>query len=401
MFTSPPKFTNIRKLTHIEGTNISRQIMCSAPRFSLNHQANLTLPTAVVYCEGYFGQTDGKTANGLVRHSQKYRILSVIDSKSVGLDSGDFLDQKPNGIPIVANIEEAIGCNGSVPDYFIFGIAPSSGFLSNAEKDIILQAISLKMHIVNGLHEFLMDDPIFIEASIKHNVRVLDIRKPKQKEDLQIFSGEIRNVDCPRIAILGTDCALGKRTTATILANELTNKGLKVVMIATGQTGIMQGASYCVALDAVPSQFCAGELESVIIKAYKTEKPDIIIIEGQGALSHPAYSTSSFILRGSCPTSVILQHAPKRKHRSDFPDMPMPSVTSEINLIETFSNTAVIGLTLNHENMSLDDILTAIAGYSNELSLPVTDPLSQPVEQLLGIVLSAYPQLASKLAEKG
>lgn len=366
----------------------------------LKEKDNSTQPTAIVFCEGNFGKTDGKTANGLIRYSQKYRIMSVIDSQYAGLDSGDVLDQTANGIPIVASLEDAINLSKTVPEYFIFGLAPTSGFLSGLERKIILHAMSLKMHIINGLHEFLTEDSAFVDASIEHSVRIFDIRKPKRKEELQIFSGKVREVNCPRIAVLGTDCALGKRTTATILANELTNKGLNVVMIATGQTGIMQGAHYCVALDAVPSQFCAGELESVIVKAYEKENPDLIIIEGQGAISHPAYSTSSFILRGSCPTSVILQHAPKRQHRSDFPNMPMPSVASEIKLIETFSDTSVIGLTLNHEGMSSDDIFTAIAGYSNELGIQVTDPLSQPVEQLLDIVLSAYPQLASKLAEK-
>ena len=99
-----------------------------------------------------------------------------------------------------------------------------------------------------------------VDASIKHNVHILDIRRPKAKADMQTFSGKIHSVNCPRVAVLGTDCAIGKRTTATTLANALTKQGLKVVMIATGQTGIIQGARYCVALDAVPSQFCAGEL---------------------------------------------------------------------------------------------------------------------------------------------
>ncbi len=301
---------------------------------------------------------------------------------------------------LCTNIEEAIIQAETVPDYFIFGIAPSKGFLSDSEKQIILDAMSLNMNIVNGLHEFLNDDPVFREASLKNNVHILDIRRPKSKGELQLFSGKIHTVQCPRIAIMGTDCALGKRTTATILANELRNKGLNVVMIATGQTGIIQGAPYCVALDAVPSQFCAGELEAVIVKAYEAENPDIIIIEGQGALSHPAFSTSSFILRGSCPTSVILQHAPKRMYRIDFPDMPMPSVACEINLIEAFSNTTVIGLTLNHEGMSSDEIISEISFYSAEFDLPVTDPLSQSKEQLLQMVLSTYPLLENKISEQ-
>ncbi len=364
---------------------------------SLVKTSNNTIPTAIIYCEGQFGKIDGKTANGLVRHSQKYRILSVIDSENAGLDSGEVLGEEKNSIPMVSDIIEAMDLAEETPDYFIFGIAPSSGILSDAEKAIILDAMSLKMNIVNGLHEFLSEDPTFIEASKKNNVEILDIRKPKNKENLTTFSGKIHSVKCPRIALMGTDCAIGKRTTATILATALREKGLNVVMIATGQTGIIQGAAYCVALDAVPSQFCAGELEAVIVDAYEKEQPDIILIEGQGALSHPAFSTSSFILRGSCPSGVILQHAPKRSYRIDFPDMLMPSVASEINLIETFSDTSVVGLTLNHEGMSVDEIRSSINEYSAQLNLPVTDALSQPTEQLVEMVLSSFPYLESKM----
>ena len=355
------------------------------------------IPTAIIYCEGQFGKIDGKTANGLVRYSHNYRILSVIDSKTAGLNSGEVLNEEKNGIPILTDMEAALTHAGTVPDYFIFGIAPSSGLLSDTEKTVILDDMSLKMNIVNGLHEFLSEDPTFLAASIKHNVTILDIRKPKNKEELQTFSGEIHNVKCPRIAILGTDCAIGKRTTATILVKALQDKGLNVVMIATGQTGIIQGAPYGVALDAVPSQFCAGELEAIIVKAYEQENPDLIIIEGQGSLSHPAFSTSSFILRGSCPTSVILQHAPKREYRADFPKALMPTVASEINLIETFADTRVIGLTLNHEDMSSQEIRSAIDDFATQLRIPVTDALSQPTDHLVQIVSSAYPHLERKM----
>jgi uncharacterized NAD-dependent epimerase/dehydratase family protein len=165
-------------------------------------------------------------------------------------------------------------------------------------------------------------------------------------------------------------------------------------MIGTGQTGLMQGARYGVALDAVPTQFCAGELEATIVEAYRAENPDIIIIEGQGALSHPAYSTSAFILRGSCPQAVLLQHAPGRSHRCDFPSMPMPDPTTEIRLIETFADTRVIGLTINHESMDDAGVTSAIARYEREMGLPVTDALTRSPDQLVEMVLSAFPGLA-------
>lgn len=349
--------------------------------------------TAVVYCEANFGDIDGKTANGLVRHSEKYRILSVIDSEKAGLDAGVVLGEEPKGIPIFRNLADAVTHSESLPDYFIFGMAPASGLLSSHERGVVLEAIDLGMNIVNGLHEFLNDDPVFAAASAAKNVKIIDVRKPRPKKDLRLFSGGITKVTCPRIAVLGTDCAIGKRTTATILTRALNACGIKTVMIGTGQTGLIQGARYGVSLDAVPSQFCAGELEATILEAFIAEAPDVIIVEGQGALSHPAYSTTSFILRGSCPDGVVLQHAPKRSHRCDFEQMPMPAPATEINLIQTFSDTKVIGLTINHENMSDADVDRAITQYELELGIPVTDALTRSNERLVEMVLAAFPQL--------
>ncbi|NTV83431.1 MAG: DUF1611 domain-containing protein [Bacteroidales bacterium] len=136
-----------------------------------------------------------------------------------------------------------------------------------------------------------------------------------------------------------------------------------------------------------------GEMEAAIVEAYHAERPDVIIVEGQGALSHPAYLTSGFILRGSQPQGVILQHAPGRRMRADFPDAPMPDPASEIHLIETFSDTHVIGLTINHEHLTDAEVSRAIARYEIELGIPVTDALSRPVERLVGMALAAFPQL--------
>ncbi len=366
-------------------------------------QPNLALKriqseTAIIYCEGNFGGIDGKTANGLVRHSEKYEILSIIDSEKIGQDAGEVLDGEPNGISICRNLDEALADAGRVPDYFIFGIAPASGMLSLIERQLLLRAIAHGMNIVNGLHEFLNDDPEFTAACSESGVIIRDIRRPRDKKDLRVFSGRISEVTCPRIAVLGTDCAIGKRTTATILANALKERGINAVLISTGQTGLIQGTRYGLALDAVPSQFCAGELEGAIIEAFENEDPDVILIEGQGSLSHPAYSTSSFILRGSCPQGVILQHAPGRQHRCDFDGMPMPSPVSEINLIETFSNTKVIGLTINHENMTNAEVSTAITRYEKELEIPSTDALTRSPKRLVEMVLSVFPQIGGAVS---
>lgn len=349
--------------------------------------------TAVVYCEGNFAKIDGKTANGLVRHSEAYRILSVIDSDHSRKDSGQVLDNAVNHIPIFENLDAAVAHETVVPNTLIYGMAPSTGRLSPADRGVVLDAITRGMNIVSGLHEYLSDDAEIANAASEQFVTIRDIRKPKPSKDMRLFDGSVANVDALRIAVLGTDCAIGKRTTATVLARALNAKGIKTVLVGTGQTGLMQGAKYGVAMDAVPPQFCCGELEGAIVAASKAERPDVILIEGQGALSHPAFCTSAFILRGSQPDAVILQHAPKRAHRCDFPDMPMPTPATEIALIEGFADTKVIGVTLNHEGMSDAEIRDTITGQSEKLGLPVTDALGRPAAHLLAMVCAAYPGL--------
>lgn len=360
--------------------------------------AGLSRPgTAIVYCEANFGDGDGKTANGLVRHSEKYEIVAVIDSHKAGLDAGAVLDGESNGIPICRDLDDAMMRSG-VPEYFIFGMAPASGMLSPSERRVVLDAVNLGLNIVNGLHEFLNDDPEFAAAAAANHVEIRDVRKPRAKKDLRMFSDRIRLVSAPRIAVLGTDCAIGKRTTASILTHELNERGVKAVMVGTGQTSLIQGARYGVVLDAIPSQFCAGELEAAIVDASENEDPDVIIVEGQSSLSHPAFSSSAFVLRGSRPDGVILQHAPGRPHRCDFEQMPMPSPSTEIELIQAFSDTRVIGMTLNHENMTDEAVTVAIFAYENELGIPVTDALTRSPDRLIEMVSAAFPAIEKRLS---
>ncbi|MCW2521927.1 MAG: hypothetical protein JWO63_262 [Frankiales bacterium] len=353
---------------------------------------------AIVYCEGQFGEQDGKTANGLVRHSERYQVLSVIDSSQSGVDAGEFLDGAANGIPVVADLAAALAHAGRLPDYLICGVAPADGLLSAAQRTVLLDGIARGLHIINGLHEFLNEDAEFVAAALLSGVTITDVRRPKAKKDLHLFSGRIFDVTCPRIAVLGTDGAIGKRTTATLLVGALKARGIKAVLVGTGQTTIIQGGKYGVALDALIPQFCSGEVENQVVAAFEGEHPDVIIVEGQGALSHPAYLSSAAILRGSRPAGVIVQHAPKRVMLGDFPMMPMPTLASEVTLIEAFADTKVIGVTINHEHMDDDQIGAAIDEVEADLGLPATDPLTRPLDRLVDMVLLAFPALADSLS---
>ena len=353
--------------------------------------------TAVVYSEAFFGTPDGKTANGLVRHSERYEILSVIDSTKAGVDSGAYLDDVPNGIPICSDLADAIARAGGVPDYFILGVAPLSGLLSPHQRGVVLDAMRRGMSHRQRPARVPERRPGVRGG--RGEVRRSDPRHPSSacEKDLRMFTGDIDKVTCPRIAVLGTDGAIGKRTTAVVLTHALNERGIKAVMVGTGQTGLIQGARYGVALDAIPCQFCSGEVEATVVEAFEGEHPDVIVIEGQGALSHPAYLSSTFILRGARPDAVILQHAPARRKLGDYPDVPTPTPATEIALLRAFAGTPVIGLTINHEDMTDAEVSAAIILYELELGIPATDALTRPTDRLVDMVLAAFPALETRL----
>jgi uncharacterized NAD-dependent epimerase/dehydratase family protein len=348
---------------------------------------------AIVYSENEFGKLDGKVANGLVRQSDSYEIAGIIDSTKAGLDAGEYLDGIRNNIPIFKDMNDAIKQLAKVPEYFIFGIAPLVGFLSPEQREIILNAMKIGMNIVNGLPQFLTEDEEFIEKSRMFDVSINDVRKPPLRKDQHNFTGQINDISTPVIIVMGTDCAVGKRTTALKLVEALRQDGLRAAFVTTGQTGLLQGSTYGIAIDVLTSGFSTGELENAIVRADEEMNPDIIIVEGQGALSHPAFISSSAIIRGAKPNAIIIQHPPKRINICDFPKIAMPTLKSEIELIETFSKAKVIAITLNHEDMTDVEVALTIVDYEMAYKLPTTDVLKNGSDKLVEKIYEVFPEL--------
>jgi uncharacterized NAD-dependent epimerase/dehydratase family protein len=353
--------------------------------------------TALVYCDNQFGLVDGKTAAALIRHSETYRVVGVIDSALAGQDAGEALGEKKIGIPIFADLAAALQALPAIPDCYIYGKAPLAVQISAAERLLILEAMATGMNIVNGLHQFFSEDPEFACMAIQSGVQIKDIRKPPQLQDLHVFTGLINTVNIPVVAILGTDCACGKMTTAVELNQALQQVGIKSVLVATGQTSLMQGAKYGVSIDSLVSQFVIGEIENSIVQAFEQEQPDIILVEGQSAVSHPAFLGSLGILKGSMPDGIILQHPPARQFRCDFPQLAMPTVASEIKAIEFLAQAPVMAIALSHEDLNEAEILDIITNYEQQFQLPTTDVLSHGCQKLVKTLCDRFPELRHKI----
>jgi len=345
---------------------------------------------ALVLCEGAFDSLNGKTAHGLVRFTNRYKILGVIDSTFAGKDAGEVLDGQVRDIPIYSSLAGALQTISPPIKYFVIGLAPEGGKLPPGYRALIAAAMSAGLNIDSGLHEFLSDDPEFSALAQQHGVRIRDIRKPPAQEDLHFFSGKIKEVESIRIAVLGTDSAIGKRTTAWKITEALNAAEIKAEMIGTGQTAWLQGVQYGIRLDAIINDYVSGEIEHAIWQCWQKEKPQMMLLEGQGSLMHPAYPGGFELIAAGRPHAIILQTAPKRTAYDGFPDFPMAPLEKELKAIELLANRPVLALTLNHEKMTDGEIETTVRQYEARYGIPCCDILKHGPQKVVEKILAAF-----------
>ena len=339
---------------------------------------------AVIYCEGAFGTTDGKTAHGLVRFTKRYRVIAVIDSHCAGRDAGQILDGKNNGIPVLATLDEAMDAGGKHrPTHFVIGLAPAGGQLNSAAGKNVKNALSKGLNVDCGLHHFLSEDPEMVLLARENGVSIRDIRKPPPRDQLHFFSGKISEVKSFRVAVLGTDSAVGKRTTSWILTEEFQKAGVKAEMIGTGQTAWLQGAQFGVILDSLINDFVSGEIEHAVWSAWDKQKPQVMIIEGQGSLMNPAYPGGFEILAATKPHVIVFQHAPARKHYDGFPGFSIHPLAQQIQVLELLSERPVAAVTINHEALDKNHIPMVCSVMETTLGVPVFDVLVDGASDLV------------------
>lgn len=363
---------------------------------------------AIVLAEGCLGEEMGKTANGLVLHSIRDRICCVIDSTRAGLDAGEVVagEGRELGIPVVASFEEAVeavrelqlgegggaGGNGGKegrddpgdpadaapgPSALYLGAATVGGVLPEAFVRVIEQALEAGMTVYNGGHAFLADDPRFAAVADRNGGRIVDVRRPPADDELRVADGSVLDSDVPRVLVMGTDCAVGKRVTAVELVREAERRGIDCGFVATGQTGCMLGPDAGCVVDAVPSDFVAGQVERMVCDVAGQDR-DLVVAYGQASVLHPAYSAPSLgILHGAAPHAVVLQHDPVRTRRVlfDHPAYRIAPVEEEIDLIERLGTGKVVAVAVNGKDV--DDVPAAADRLAHETGLPAADPLAQ------------------------
>ena len=338
--------------------------------------------TALLYSGGLLTDLHAKTSHGLLRYSKRFEILGIIDHKYAGRMSGEFVSNCQRDLPIYSDITKAIEALETKPEFIIIGIAFHGGQLPEAHRNSVNEALKAGINVVSGLHQVLGEDPEFAILAKDSGSIIYDIRKPRKVEDLSFWTGKVLSLKTPRIAVLGTDCALGKRTTCQFLLRACHESNIKTELIYTGQTGFLQGFRHGFLFDATLNDFVAGELEKAIMECDEISRPELMLIEGQSSLRNPSGPCGSELLLAGDVNGVILVHAIDRNYFEGFEELKLklPTIQEEIKLIANYGK-KTIAVCINSDNKDLDT-----QALADQLDLPVVNPIFESVSPIIEVI---------------
>jgi uncharacterized NAD-dependent epimerase/dehydratase family protein len=331
----------------------------------------------LVLAEGRSGDAHyGKTMRGIV-HYAPHPVVAILDSTRAG--------ESYRGIPIVATVGEAMPLE---PTTAAVGVATQGGRFPPEWRELLKDSIRAGLDLENGLHEFISEDSELSELAVEHGVELRDLRKPPP--DLSVPTGENLRVPATIVLTVGSDCAIGKKTVAVELDRAARRRGLKSVFVPTGQTGIWI-AGWGIAIDAVVSDFLAGAAERLVVEG-AARGGDLLWVEGQGSLVHPAYSGVTMgLMHGAAPHAYVLVHKARATYTEGYPDHPLRPLRELIELHERASlplrPAKVVAIALHTGELGEDEAREEIAAVAAETGLPVGDPVRFGPERLLDAVL--------------
>ena len=335
----------------------------------------------LILAEGFSADTHhGKTMRGVLRYRRE-DVVAIVDSERAG--------ENESGVPIVADVDAAVAYQ---PQVALVGVATQGGRFPPAWRELLRASIAHGLSIENGLHELLADDPELRSLADDAGVVLRDLRRPP--DGLDCPTGANLDVDAHIVLTVGSDCAIGKMTVSLELDRAAAARGVASVFVPTGQTGIAI-AGWGIAVDAVVADFIAGAAEQLVVEG-RRRGGELLNVEGQGSLVHPAYSGVTLgLFHGSAPHSLVLCHRAGATEIDGSPGHPIPPLQELVELYEGASlprrRATVVAVALNTAGLDDDQADREVAAATAATGLPACDPVRTSAKPLLEAVLASAP----------
>jgi uncharacterized NAD-dependent epimerase/dehydratase family protein len=332
----------------------------------------------LLLAEGASGDPhSGKTMHGILRYRGE-DVVAVLDSTRAG--------EHEHGVPVVGTLDQALALG---PDTAVVGVAPAGGRFPAAWRETLHACARHGLDVVSGLHEFLTTDDELVRLAAASGAELRDLRRPP--EGLDVPTGANLTVPARIVLTVGSDCAIGKMTVSLELDREARRQGLASTFVATGQTGIAI-AGWGIAVDAVVADFIAGATERLVVEGHE-RGGELLHVEGQGSLVHPAYSGVTLgLMHGAAPHVLVLCHRAGATEIDGHPGHPIPPLRELVELHERIALPArparVACVAVNTRGLSDDEARAAVAAVSEETGLPADDPVRNGAARLHDALLA-------------
>jgi uncharacterized NAD-dependent epimerase/dehydratase family protein len=342
-----------------------------------------------IFAEGLFARHTGKTGHGVIRYGTR-EVVAVVDSTEAGRTASEVEPFCLKPVPIVATVREAIDRGATV---LLIGVAPTGGKLDPSWRPALLEAIAAGLSLEAGLHTQLADDPELAAAAERHGVRLRDLRAAPS--DLTVPKGPNSRPDGVRVVhSVGSDTVIGKKVVTLELDRAARERGLQSVYVPTGQTGVAI-AGWGIAVDHVISDYVAGAGERLVLEG--AERGDLLFVEGQGALFHPAYSGVTLgLLHGSAPDLLLLVHKPSATGLRNYPELAIPPLAELVRAYELITARVrparVAAVALNTSDLEESAALEAVEAAESATGLVADDVVRFGAGRVLDAVLEALPE---------
>jgi uncharacterized NAD-dependent epimerase/dehydratase family protein len=330
-------------------------------------------PRYIILADIGAGLPIAKTGVSLIRYRPE-EVAAVVDPHHSG-QTVEKVMGFGGEIPIVETLPEALGLKA---DRLLVGAAPAGGALPTHYRGLLRDALEHGLDLYSGMHTFLSADPELVRLAEAYGRDLVDLRSVP--DDLTVPNGSRLEISIPVILTVGSDCNVGKMTTIFQMRRQAEEQGQRYTIAATGQTGrLIEGAGF--AVDEVVSDFVAGASERIVVEA--AQGADLVLVEGQGSLTHPFYSGVTLgLVHGSMPDAMILCHVAGRDHIRQCPQYPIPSLSRLRDIYEEAAGwlrpARVIGVSLATYLLEEDEARRALGAAREELGLPVEDAVRFP-----------------------
>lgn len=332
----------------------------------------------VLLTDGYSTPFLAKTAINLLRYRRSH-VAAVLDVTAAGKTAEEVFGTGGE-VPIVANLSEVANA-----DALYVGIAPPGGKLPVAWQPTVVQGIERGLDIVSGLHDFLSANPSYVDAAARQGVQLVDVRKNNYRD---IATGHGLSSHCTRIHTVGHDCSLGKMVVSVEMQLGLERAGHRASFLATGQTGIMISGRG-VPVDCVIADFVNGAIEQLVLSDQDAE---FQLIEGQGSITHPAYSAVTLgLLHGCAPDGLVYCYEAGRTHVKGLDNIPLPRIEDQIEILLKISNLRhpcqLIGIAVNTRTMETAAAKEEVQQAERRFGLPACDVYRDGPDKLVQAAL--------------